>query len=93
MSSSPIAKHVLIGNMAAVQANTSRTTNNTEVNGNINGGYQSNNVHSGNANSVHMEHENDFDDDMVYETVPIGYFLESLLLFFTLSSTCIASLP
>ena len=57
-----------------MQANNLRTVNNAEVNGSINGEYQSNDVHSGNADSVHMEHGTAFDYELVVETVPIGYF-------------------
>ncbi|KAL2038156.1 hypothetical protein N7G274_009104 [Stereocaulon virgatum] len=84
MSSSPIARHVLIGNMAAMQANNLRTVNNAEVNGDINRKHQSNDVHSGNANSVHMEHGKAFDYELVYETVPIGYFPRIPVLIFHL---------
>ncbi|KAK3178530.1 hypothetical protein OEA41_000667 [Lepraria neglecta] len=74
MSSLPIARRVLIGNMTAMQATHMRNVTEGEVVGYIKGEHKFKDVHSGESKSANNEDAKSTDYDAEYRFIAVAWF-------------------
>lgn len=74
MSSSSIARRVLVGNMTAMQATNMRNVTEGDVVGYIKGEHKSNDIHSGESKSTNNEDAKSTHYDAEYGFIAVAWF-------------------